>query len=241
MRIISGKHKGKKLQTPPDARTTRPIPDRVKESVFNLLRGHYEGARVVDLFAGTGSIGLEAYSRGAARVLLVEKDKKIARVLGRNIEAMGNPEQIEVLVGDALGPGVLSRAPEPVTLLFADPPYPLVRDHDGWTRFRAQFMKLLDMMDPRGFAVIRPPWPFLHERRPAPTAGGGDKTTVIDLDEIDDDELDAIEREWMGATAGERFVDVDLTLDNAEGPETHAYGSTAVHLYMRKSAEDGAG
>lgn len=232
MRIISGKHKGKKLHTPPDAKTTRPIPDRVKESVFNLLRGHYEGARVVDLFAGTGSIGLETYSRGAARVLMIEKDKKIARVLDRNLEAMGYPEQVEVLVADALGPAVIGRVPEPVTLLFADPPYPLIRDPEGWKRFRAQFARLLDMMDPKGFAVLRTPRPFVHETRRADP--GAPATLVIDLDEADDDEIERIEREMMGQGCEGRFIEVGLAFDNAIGPETHNYGSTAVHLYMRK-------
>lgn len=233
MRIISGKHKGKKLHTPPDAMTTRPIPDRVKESVFNLLRGHYEGARVVDLFAGTGSIGLETYSRGAARVLLVEKDKKVARVLDHNIEAMGYPEQVEVLVGDALGPAVIGRVPEPITLLFADPPYPLIRDPEGWKRFRAQFTRLIDMMDPKGFVVLRTPRPFLHKSRSS-AGEGAPQTMVIDLDEADDAELERLEREFMGGGEG-KFDEVDLGFDNAVGPETHNYGSMAVHLYMRKT------
>ena len=240
MRIISGKHKGKKLQTPPDMKTTRPITDRVKESVFNLLRGHYEGAHVVDLFTGTGSIGLEAYSRGAARVLLVEKDRKIARVVERNIEAIGNPAACDLLVGDALGSAVPSRAPTPVNLLFADPPYPLVRDPEGWTRVRAQFMRMIDLMTYEGFAVLRTPWPFLHEttRLNQHRASEAPVNMVVDLDEISDEELDRLEAEFMGGDHTGKYQDVDLTLDNAVGPETHVYGSTAVHLYMRKKPDE---
>lgn len=242
MRIISGKHKGKKLVTPPDAKTTRPIPDRVKMSVFNLLRGHYEGAHVVDLFAGTGSIGLEAYSRGAARVLMVERDKKIARVLERNIENLGHPAECEVLVGDALGPGVVTRCPRPVNLLFADPPYPLVRDPDGWGRVREQFVRLIDEMTYEGFAVLRTPWPFLHKAAGGGGRGRGDaagepahpRPIVIDLDEAGDEDLDEFEAELSRVTGSAKYDDVDLAMGNAEGPETHVYGSMAVHLYMRK-------
>ena len=240
MRIISGKHKGKKLTPPPDAKTTRPITDRVKESVFNLLRGHWEGARVVDLFTGTGSIGLEAYSRGAARVLMVERDRKIAKIVQRNLESVGNPAACDLLIGDALGPAVLSRAPTPVDILFADPPYPLVRDPEGWARVRAQFMRVIDTMTFEGFAVLRTPWPFLHavDRAPSRDAGPGQKSVTIDLASIGDDELDRIEAEFLkGAHAG-RYEEVDLALDNAVGPETHVYGSTAIHLYMRRKPDD---
>lgn len=241
MRIISGKHKGKKLHTPPDMKTTRPITDRVKESVFNLLRGHYEGAHVVDLFTGTGSIGLEAYSRGAARVLLVEKDRKIAQIVDRNIQAMNDPDECDLLIADALGPAVLTRCPKPINLLFADPPYPLVRDPEGWQRMRAQFMLLIDEMTYEGFAVLRTPWPFLHKAdQPNATPDEGDlkQSTIVNLDEIDDDEIDRIEAEFMSGAHAGKYLDVDIEFPNAVGPETHVYGSTAVHLYMRKKPDD---
>lgn len=247
MRIISGRHKGKKLVGPPDAKTTRPIPDRVKLSVFNLLRGHFEGAHVVDLFAGTGSIGLEAASRGAARVLMVEKDRGIARVLGRNLESVGSPPSCEVYLGDALGPGVLTRCPRPVNLLFADPPYAMVRDPEGWRRVRGQFMRLIDLLAYDGFAVLRTPHPLLHRADATPRPGGRTKKTAgierpaeparivaVDLDASDGDEIDDFEREIKSQRHGPKYVDVDLIFENAEGPETHVYGSTAVHLYMRK-------
>ncbi len=237
MRIISGRHKGKKLIGPPDARTTRPIPDRVKMSLFNLLRGHFEGASVVDLFAGTGSIGLEAWSRGADRVFMVEKDRGIARVLGRNVEGLGSPPACEVFIGDALGPAVLSRCPEPIDLLFADPPYALVRDPAGWARFKERFGQLIGRMTFEGFAALRTPWPFLHRADAVAAASSGRDTgrlVTVDLDRSSGDEIDAFEAELARAAAGPRYVDVDLAMDNAEGPETHPYGSTAVHLYMRK-------
>ncbi|MBI1190204.1 MAG: hypothetical protein GC200_05920 [Tepidisphaera sp.] len=163
MRIISGEFRSRRLHTPPDANITRPIPDRVKESVFSLLRGHFEGARVFDAFAGTGAIGLEALSRGAAHVVFVEKDKSIADVLRRNIEMLDVGNRAELVVGDALGPGALARAPRPLTLAFLDPPYPLVRDPLGFKRVMSQLSGLIDRLEPKSFAILRTPWPLFLE------------------------------------------------------------------------------
>lgn len=235
MRIISGRSKGKKLGGPPDAATTRPIPDRVKESLFGLLRGHCEGARVLDLFAGTGGIGLEAWSRGASRVVFVERDRAIVKILERNLESVGRPVECELVVGDALSPSVLSRCPTPLHLAFADPPYALVRDPAGWRRVREQFMRVIDLLDEGGFATLRTPWPFVHEvgggRRvdEAGPAGGGRARGRRDEEPVEPEDE-------PGAARADRaeLVEIDLAMDNAEGPETHVYGTTAIHLYMRK-------
>jgi 16S rRNA (guanine(966)-N(2))-methyltransferase RsmD len=238
MRIISGRSKGKKLGGPPDAETTRPIPDRVKESLFGLLRGHCEGARVLDLFAGTGGIGLEAWSRGASRVVFVERDRAIAKILEQNLERVGRPVECELVVGDALSPSVLTRCPAPLNLAFADPPYALVRDPAGWRRVREQFMRVIDLLSDDGFASLRTPRPFVHE------AGGAGRSVGVGpgVDRRTRNrrhgEADEPEEESPGARADHpEPVGVDLFMDNAEGPETHVYGSTAIHLYMRKRAE----
>jgi 16S rRNA G966 N2-methylase RsmD len=163
MRIIAGRFRSRKLLSPKDALTTRPIPDRVKESVFNLLRGHFENASVLDTFSGTGSIGLEAVSRGASRVVLVERDRRAADLLERNIEMLGCGDEAELLRADALGPATLARCPKPVDLIFMDPPYPLVLDPDGWARVRRQLSRLISLnLSEKGFAVLRTPWPFRH-------------------------------------------------------------------------------
>jgi 16S rRNA (guanine(966)-N(2))-methyltransferase RsmD len=181
MRIIAGEFRSRRLFTPKDDSVTRPMPDRVKVSLFGLLRGNCEGASVFDGFAGTGAIGLEAVSRGAARCVFAEKDKHIVKILERNIEALGAGDRCEVVHGDALGPGALSRCPRPVDLVFLDPPYPLVRDAAGWGRVRTQFMRLIDLLSDGGFAVLRTPWPFTHESgsqaevEPEPMAKGRDK------------------------------------------------------------------
>lgn len=170
MRIIAGRYRSRKLLSPPAGSTTRPIPDRVKESLFGILRGNVEGASVLDVFAGTGAIGLEAISRGAARCVFVERDKRVAEMLRANIRTLGCGDQCEVVVGDALGLSILARAPRPVDLIFFDPPYPMVLDAmpgGGWERVRGQFSRLIDLLSDDGFAVLRTPWPFLHPDDPA--------------------------------------------------------------------------
>jgi 16S rRNA (guanine(966)-N(2))-methyltransferase RsmD len=162
MRIISGKFRSRKLLTPKDAATTRPIPDRVKESLFSMLRGNCRGARVADCFAGTGAIGLEALSLGAAQVVFVERDKKAADLLERNIELLEAGDQTEVVRADALGPAALARCPKPVDLVFFDPPYPMMLDPERCGHVLRQFGRFVDMLSEEGFAVLRTPWPLRH-------------------------------------------------------------------------------
>ena len=123
MRIVAGAAKGRRLATP--ASVTRPTSDRTREALFNTLaaRLRLEGARVLDLFAGTGAVGLEALSRGAAAAVLVEKDRRALEVLRRNVEAVGLPGA--VVVGRPVN-AYLSDTPDaPFELVFADPPYAL--------------------------------------------------------------------------------------------------------------------
>lgn len=209
MRIIAGEFRRRKLFSPNDKSPARPMPDVVKEAVFNLLRGHTEGMAVLDLFAGSGAIGLEAVSRGASRCVLVERDRGTLDVLRRNIEHLGVEERAEAVSADALGPAVVARCPRPVHLIFCDPPYAMVRNTQQWPRVTAQLSRLIALLDDEGYAVLRTPWPFLHERDP----------NREDRDET------------------ERFAEVGLEIEGAIGPETHVYGSTAVHLYMKRPDE----
>lgn len=170
MRIIAGEFRRRKILSPPEGASTRPIPDRVKESLFGILRGNVQGATVLDAFAGTGAIGLEAVSRGAARCVFIERDKRVAETLRRNIQTLGCEDRCEVVVGDVLGISVLARCPRPVDLIFFDPPYPMVLDATpggGWQRVAAQFSRLVDFLSDHGFAVLRTPWPFRHPDDPA--------------------------------------------------------------------------
>ncbi|MEL7473445.1 MAG: RsmD family RNA methyltransferase [Planctomycetota bacterium] len=242
MRIIGGELKRQRLETPPDAKTTRPMPDHVREAVFNILRGHAEGAHVFDAFAGTGSMGLEAVSRGAERVVLVERDKKIAKLLQRNVDHLDVAETCEVVVGDALGPGALARCPRPADLIFFDPPYPLVTEPGGWRRVRRQFESAVGRLADTGFALLRTPWPFFHElesERSSESSSEDEGPTSIvigDEGELDDAALDAFEAALRGDAerAKPKRIEPDLTFETADGPETHVYGTTAVHLYMRR-------
>lgn len=125
MRIVGGRFRGKKLSAPAGL-TTRPTTDRLRETVFNVLQHAYgdpvEGARVLDLFAGTGAIGLEALSRGAKFTLFVEESAGARGVLRENAETLGLTGLVRIWRRDAtrLGPaGTLA----PFDLCFADPPY----------------------------------------------------------------------------------------------------------------------
>ncbi len=130
MRIVAGSAKGRRLASP--AGPTRPTSDRAREALFNSLTllVDLEGARVLDLYAGTGAVGLEALSRGAAEAVLVESDRGAVEVLRRNIEGVGLPGarvvKRPVAAFLAAPPGV------PFDLVFADPPYFL--DDDARSR-----------------------------------------------------------------------------------------------------------
>ena len=121
MRIIAGEWRGRPLRAPP-GEATRPTADRVRETLFSMLfsrLGSFEGLRVADLFAGSGALGLEALSRGAAFACFVEHDAKAAAAIRANVAAFGAGERVLVLGGSALA---LPRS-EPFDLIFADPPY----------------------------------------------------------------------------------------------------------------------
>jgi len=124
MRIVGGRHRGVALEAPKGDRT-RPTSDRLRESLFNILAHRYgdrlEGARVLDLFAGTGALGLEALSRGAAFALFVETAAEARGVLRRNADALGAVGRTRVWRRDATRPGPCTIAP--FDLVFADPPY----------------------------------------------------------------------------------------------------------------------
>lgn len=157
MRIIAGKYKGRRLTPPPDKDTTRPVTDRVKEAVFSILQGHYEGANVLDLFAGTGSFGIEALSRGAAECLFVEQNKGMLKILKENLEHLGIGPEAIVMAADALGAACLARAPRPVHLIFADPPYALMREEASARRVLRQLDRAAELLDEGGFLVLRTP------------------------------------------------------------------------------------
>ena len=102
LKIIGGEYRSRIIESPPDEAGQRPYLARIRESVFNLLRGWFEDARVLDLFAGVGTVGLEAVSRGAKTVLMVEKSPRTYKRLVANIEALGCGDRAIPMLGDAL-------------------------------------------------------------------------------------------------------------------------------------------
>jgi 16S rRNA (guanine966-N2)-methyltransferase len=128
-RVIAGAAGGRRLAVPPGT-GTRPTSDRAKEGLFSTwesLRGTLHGARVIDLYGGSGAVGLEALSRGAEHVLLVEAEPRAARVIRENVQALGLPGA-EVRAGKA--EKVVAGPPpaQPYNLVFLDPPYAVEDD-----------------------------------------------------------------------------------------------------------------
>ncbi|MBT8226392.1 MAG: 16S rRNA (guanine(966)-N(2))-methyltransferase RsmD [Dactylosporangium sp.] len=124
-RIVAGRFGGRRLATPA-GRDTRPSSDRVREGLFSALAARTDpvGARFADLYAGSGAVGLEAVSRGAAHVLLVEAAPRAARVARDNIATLGVQDTARVLVDQV--ERLVTRSPDrPYDVVFADPPYTL--------------------------------------------------------------------------------------------------------------------
>jgi 16S rRNA (guanine966-N2)-methyltransferase len=133
MRVIAGSRKGHKLAAPRGL-DTRPTSDRVRENVFNLVQGWVEDAVVLDLFAGSGAMGLEALSRGAASATFVEQDRDACRVIGENLDKLRL--KAVVLPLDALR--AIEQERRTYDLVLCDPPY----DYDG-SRLAPHLAKLL--------------------------------------------------------------------------------------------------
>ncbi|HEX8645942.1 MAG TPA: 16S rRNA (guanine(966)-N(2))-methyltransferase RsmD [Thermoleophilaceae bacterium] len=134
LRVVAGEHRGRRLRTPP-GRSTRPTSDRVREALFSILGPAVEGARVLDLFAGSGALGIEALSRGAESVTFVESDRAAAAAIRANLEELG--ERAEIAQRDALA---WLRSPPPGTafeVVMLDPPY------DSAIRLAAPLSELL--------------------------------------------------------------------------------------------------
>lgn len=169
MRIIGGIHRSRRLIPPADAGATRPITDRVKQALFDRLwdAGLLEEGNALDIFAGTGSLGLEALSRGVEHCAFIERDRDSRQRLEKNIAALGLSDRAVVLKMDALSLGWLNALPRrPLRVVFCDPPYRYMEDE----RSRGQVMRLIETlaphMEPGGAAVLRTPKDI--EAAPAP-------------------------------------------------------------------------
>jgi 16S rRNA (guanine966-N2)-methyltransferase len=169
VRVIAGRWGGRRLQAPKGRATTRPTADRVKEAVFSML-GTVEGEEVLDLFAGTGALGIEALSRGAKRAVFVERDGEALQALAGNLQALGLQEgEAEVRSGEALGVLRSARASaETYDLILIDPPYRRASDLG-----RELSLALASLLAPKARVVVESdrraplqlPWEIVKERR----------------------------------------------------------------------------
>ncbi|MDO4393718.1 MAG: 16S rRNA (guanine(966)-N(2))-methyltransferase RsmD [Bacillota bacterium] len=120
MRIIAGEYKGRRLETPKD-NSVRPTTDKVKEALFSILTNDIWGRRVLDLFAGTGSLGLEALSRGASECVFADQSRDSLKIIRGNIEHCGAGDRAKVVQGDYRR--VLMSQHKPFDIILLDPPY----------------------------------------------------------------------------------------------------------------------
>lgn len=151
MRIIAGEFRGRKLLAP-EGDVTRPITDRAKQSLFDILAPRIEGANVYDLFAGTGSMGLECLSRGAKQATFFEADRSAVGRLKKNIEALAVRDRAKVIAQD-LFQYFQTGAEGEVDLVFLDPPYRFVRERV--TELVSLSEKLAERLSPDGILVFR--------------------------------------------------------------------------------------
>jgi 16S rRNA (guanine966-N2)-methyltransferase len=121
VRIVAGEWRGRRIQAPP-GRGVRPTTDRVREAWMSAIAPHLPGARVLDLFSGSGALGLEALSRGAERVVFVEQAAPAIRILQANLETLGAAARAEIVRSDALRYAAALEAGA-FDLALADPPY----------------------------------------------------------------------------------------------------------------------
>ena len=158
MRIIAGTARGRRIEAP-EGKNTRPTLDRVRENLFNILQMNIRDSRVLDLFAGSGALSIEALSRGAESATLVDSDRNASRIQKKNLEALGFAGQADVMLCDwkqaAAG---LIRDGRQYDLVFLDPPYRM-------TDLREVFSTLEKLLSEDGLVVLE------HEAKAEVTSG----------------------------------------------------------------------
>jgi 16S rRNA (guanine(966)-N(2))-methyltransferase RsmD len=166
MRVISGTARGRRLKDLPGL-DTRPTTDKVKESIFNIVQFDIEGRRVLDLFAGTGQLGIEALSRGAQSCVFVDQSREAVRVVKENLASTGFENQSRVAQGDSVA--FLSSCREKFGLAFLDPPYATDLLDRALIR-----MAEIDIMAENGIIVCESASDKLLPQLPAPYEMGRD-------------------------------------------------------------------
>lgn len=149
MRVIAGQARGMRLAVP-RGRQVRPTSDRVRESLFNIMGARVPGADVVDLFAGSGSVGVEALSRGARSAVFVELDPQAATAIRSNLARTGQAGQAEVRVQHSLvAARCFGRQGRRFDIIFLDPPY-----GRNWPRLTLQVIARSRILAPGGMVVV---------------------------------------------------------------------------------------
>ena len=167
LRIIGGEWRGRKLRFP-DAPNLRPTPDRVRETVFNWLTPMIHGARCLDLFAGSGALGLEALSRGAAFTTFIDSHKKATQALHEHLDLLNANDKAVVLQMDSVS--FLKNEATPYDLVFLDPPYHLdfmqkvvpLLDTNNWLSDKA--MLYLEIEKRQSLPELPENWQLLKEK-----------------------------------------------------------------------------
>lgn len=160
MRVVAGTCRGRRLVTP-DGLDTRPTTDRVREATFNALHslGAVRGARVLDLFAGSGALGIEALSRGAEHATFVEQDRRALAAVRTNLNALDLVSRATVVQADAIR--FVADGPEPVDLVLLDPPYAF----DGWDDLLRALPATVAAIESDRPIDVPPPWSVVREKR----------------------------------------------------------------------------
>lgn len=152
MRIIAGKFRGRRLKSPP-SQQTRPTSDRLRETLFSIIAPKIEGARLLDLCAGTGAVGIEALSRGAEHVSFVDQSREMCQLIDANLNSLAvNDDEYEVMPADALHflQSQLNKGNPAFDIVFFDPPY--AADYEVVLNFVGQHAAKL--LTPTGIMIV---------------------------------------------------------------------------------------
>lgn len=160
MRVIAGEFRSRRLKTLPGL-ATRPTPDRLRETLFNVLAPVIEGCVFLDAYAGTGAVGIEALSRGAPRCVFVEKNRAAVEVIRENLASLGLDSRAEVYTGKALA--VLERVPADIA--FLDPPYELEKEYEAALRVLGESANKLVIVQHSSRFALQPEYGCLQRYR----------------------------------------------------------------------------
>jgi 16S rRNA (guanine(966)-N(2))-methyltransferase RsmD len=160
MRVIAGTFRSRRLESiPGDA--TRPTPDRVREALFNILQARIEGASFVDAYAGTGAVGIEALSRGAAHAWFLERDRRALDAIRKNLGSLGVERRATILAGKVLV--TLDRCP--AGIVFLDPPYDMQDEYTGALQLLGEKPPVLTIAQHSVHLKLKDAYGALHRTR----------------------------------------------------------------------------